>query len=257
MEAVVVPLLSDNYGYLLVDKATREAAAIDPVEPKKVLAAAEENNADIKYVLTTHSHWDHAGGNAEFKRLRPSVTIFGGRGDGADAVDQEVWDDDSLDIGSIKVSVLATPCHTPGHVCYYATAGDDRAVFTGDTLFIGGCGNFNQGTPQMMYDALYTKLGRLPDDTRVYVGHEYTVKNLTFARVVEPDNRAVQEKLAWAEEQRQAGQYTVPSTIGEEKAFNPFMRCHETPVHAYCGTADAVTALATVRERKTAWGRVK
>lgn len=135
---------------------------------------------------------------------QPEVVVYGGKGDGAQAVEKEVWDGDSVSVGDLQVQVLATPCHTVGHVCYYVSGseGASGAVFTGDTLFVAGCGNFNTGSPQQMYEALYEKLGDLPGDTRVYVGHEYTVKNLEYAATVEPENADIQQRLQWAKDQR-------------------------------------------------------
>eukprot|EP00055_Hartaetosiga_balthica_P012363 m.59793 g.59793 ORF g.59793 m.59793 type:complete len:265 (+) comp7922_c4_seq2:89-883(+) len=257
MEIVYVSVLKDNFSYVIVDRASNTAAVVDPVDPNTVIEKVTELGVECKYVLTTHNHWDHAGGNKKIKSKLPSVVIFGGKGDMAEGVEKEVWDGDTIELGNVKFEVLATPCHTQGHVSYYATCKGEEsgAVFTGDTLFIGGCGNFNDGTPEMMYDALIHKLGKLPDNTRVYCGHEYTVKNLQFALTVEPDNEVLQEKLEWATERRKNGEFTIPSTIGEEKAFNPFMRCVEPQVQHYCGETDATQALWIVRQRKTEWGR--
>merc|ERR1712086_69591 len=250
MERVTtVRALSDNYMYLIVDPATKQAAVVDPVEPERVLAAAAQQGATVTTVLCTHSHWDHAGGNSKIKALVPGIHIYGGKGDHAEAVDIEVGQGDSFSVGQLQVDVLFTPCHTPGHVCYIV---DGTDVFTGDTLFVGGCGNFNRGTPAQMASA-FAKLGNLPAETRAWVGHEYTIANLSYAAFVEPDNEALLRKLEWAQQSVQAGRATVPTTIGEEHRTNPFMRAVfgvET-VLAHCGTNDPTAALRFVRQEKS------
>jgi len=250
MERVTtVRALSDNYMYLIVDPATKQAAVVDPVEPEKLISAAKAQGATITTVLCTHSHWDHAGGNAKIKDLVPGIKIFGGRGDDAEAVDEEVGQGDSFTVGELQVDVLFTPCHTPGHVCYIV---DGTDVFTGDTLFVGGCGNFNAGTPAMMAEA-FNKLGQLPPTTRAWVGHEYTVANLSYASFVEPNNSALLDKLAWAKETVAAGGITVPTTIGDEHEISPFMRAvfGVESVTAHCGTTDPVQAIKFVRQEKS------
>eukprot|EP00124_Ichthyophonus_hoferi_P001647 Ihof_evm8s91 gene=Ihof_evmTU8s91 len=231
----IVPMLADNYGYLIIDRLAKVAAAIDPVEPEKMLAAAKKEGVDITCILTTHSHWDHDGGNVEIAKKLPNAVIYGGKGDSAAAVMHEVGDGDSLKIGNINVNVLYTPCHTPGHVCYVATQNKDgpSAVFTGDTMFVAGCGNFNAGTPQQMYTALVEKICRLPSDTQVYVGHEYTTTNLEFASLVEPNNEAIKKKLNWAKACKAAGKPTIPSTVSDELATNPFVRVTESEVQKW------------------------
>lgn len=124
----------------------------------------------------------------------------------------------------MKVTCLHTPCHTKGHICYYVESENETAVFTGDTMFSGGCGHFFEGTPDQMYRALIEIIGTLPDKTKVFVGHEYTVNNLKYAAHVEPNNKKIAEKLSWAQKIRNENKFTVPSTIAEEKLINPFMR---------------------------------
>ncbi|KDO26387.1 hypothetical protein SPRG_08190 [Saprolegnia parasitica CBS 223.65] len=191
-QVVVIPVLSDNYAYLLVDEATKTAAAVDPVEPHKVLDAAKALNVHLTHVLTTHSHFDHDGGNEEMLQLLPHLTIVGGKNDRASAVTHEVDHNDVVRIGALEVRVLYTPCHTPGHVLYLC----ESNLFTGDTLFIAGCGRFNGGTPAQMHHALNTVVAQLPLDTKVYCGHEYTTNNLAFAAAVEPANKAIAAKQA-------------------------------------------------------------
>ena len=233
----VVPMLSDNYSYLLWDPLTREGAAIDPVEPKKIIAKADEVGVRITHVLTTHGHWDHCGGNEEIAKLIPGIEIIGGVGDNIPAVTREVKEGDIISIGSLSVHTVETPCHTPGHVCFIL-AGAPGSAFTGDTLFVGGSGNLNSGTAAQMYDAL-RKLMELPKDTQLWVGHEYTKRNLRFASFAEPGNQAITGKLKWA----CACACTVPTTVISEMDTNPFVRAKDA------------AALKAVRESKDDWGR--
>jgi len=257
MKIRIVSMLSDNYAYLIIDQKTKKAACVDPVEPKKIIAAAKEEGVKLTVSLTTHSHWDHAGGNSELAGLVKGIKIVGGYGDNAAAVTQEVKHDDEIKVGNLTVRTLYTPCHTPGHVCFFIDPKDGTppVVFTGDTMFIGGCGNFNSGTPKMMYKAMVTILGSLPKETRVYVGHEYTVKNFKFGLYAEPDNKALKTKLEWAKARRSQGLPTVPSTIADELETNPFMRVHQTTIQKFTGKTDPVEAIFAVRKMKDIWGQ--
>ncbi|KAF0705788.1 Aste57867_6945 [Aphanomyces stellatus] len=243
---VVIPVLNDNYSYLLIDGATKTCAVVDPVEPEKVIRAAEQHNVAITHVLTTHSHADHDGGNLKIKQLLPQVVVVGGKGDNVRGVMQEVDDQEILAIGTLQVQVLATPCHTCGHVLY--RCGD--ALFTGDTLFVAGCGRFNSGSPDQMHYALNHVIAGLPADTKIYCGHEYTANNLKFAAAVEPENRAVAQKLAWATTQAS----TIPSTVASELDTNPFMRVHVPAVQKYTDATDPVLVMARLREAKNNFG---
>ncbi|KAH8256068.1 hydroxyacylglutathione hydrolase, mitochondrial isoform X1 [Drosophila bipectinata] len=254
MEIKILPALQDNYMYLIVDTKTREAAIVDPVEPELVIKTVEEEKVTLNKVLTTHHHWDHAGGNEKLVKLWPKeLEVYGGD-DRIGALNRKVQQDDSLTIGNLKVRCLSTPCHTTGHICYHVTTADgtgEGAVFTGDTLFQGGCGRFFEGTPEEMYEALCTKLSALPDNTKVFCGHEYTLQNMSFARHVEPDNEVIQQRIEWAKHRRASQDPTVPSTIAEEKTWNPFMRVHEAAVQKHAGGAtDPISVMGTLRKEK-------
>ncbi|GAM21542.1 hypothetical protein SAMD00019534_047170, partial [Acytostelium subglobosum LB1] len=229
MLIVPVPALSDNYSYLLVDTNTNKAAAIDPVNPEGMTLAAQKYGAKIEAILTTHHHNDHAGGNKVMKTLLPETTPVYGGDDRILAITHKVGDNDVINIGDLTIKVLLSPAHTTGHVLYYVSDKKDTpCLFTGDTLFIAGCGRLFEGSPAQMYHALYNVIGSLPDDTLVYCGHEYTYKNLLFAKSLEPNNQdiLVRNMLEWTEKQLEEKKPTVPSTIGKEKSFNPFMRVH-------------------------------
>ncbi|XP_054792510.1 hydroxyacylglutathione hydrolase cytoplasmic-like [Prosopis cineraria] len=256
MKIYHVPCLEDNYSYLIVDESTKEGAVVDPVEPEKVLEVANSHGVDIKLVLTTHHHWDHAGGNDMIKQLVPGIKVYGGSVDNVKGCTDKVDNGDKVFLGAdISILSLHTPCHTKGHISYYVTGrGDEHpAVFTGDALFIAGCGKFFEGTAEQMHQSLCVTLGSLPKPTRVYCGHEYTVKNLQFALTVEPNNLRTERKLTWAQNQRQAGQPTIPSTIEEEMETNPFMRVDLPELQEKVGCKSPVEALREIRKRKDSW----
>ena len=160
--------------------------------------------------------------------LEEKVPVYGGD-DRIGALTNKVGQGDEIEFDSLRIKVLFTPCHTTGHVLYYFDDGTCQYLFSGDTLFIGGCGRFFEGTADQMVDALNQVAG-LPENTKVMCGHEYTVANLSFAAKVDPNNSELQQKLKWAKEQREKGEFTIPSTIAEEKSYNPFMRVHTTPI---------------------------
>ncbi|XP_076263959.1 hydroxyacylglutathione hydrolase tenzing norgay isoform X2 [Rhynchophorus ferrugineus] len=251
MKVTVLPALSDNYMYLISDENTKEAAIVDPVAPDTVLEAIQNEGVNLTKILTTHHHWDHAGGNEELvKKLQNPVEVYGGD-NRIGALTNKVKDGDKFKIGDISVECLFTPCHTTGHICYYLkdTKGQS-AVFTGDTLFIGGCGRFFEGTAEQMYSALVEKLANLPDDTLVFCGHEYTQQNLKFARHVESENRDILKAIADADQKRNQGVPTVPSTIANEKRINPFMRVMMGTVQRHASCSDAIATMHAIRKEK-------
>ncbi|KAH9311567.1 hypothetical protein KI387_026602 [Taxus chinensis] len=240
----------------ILDEASGEAAVVDPVEPQKILQVAEEHGSNIKYVLTTHHHWDHAGGNEEIKKLVPGIKVYGGAKDNVQGCTIAVEHGDELLLGgTVTIKALHTPCHTKGHISYFltSTSGDDPAVFTGDTLFIAGCGKFFEGSAEQMYESLCKTLASLPISTRVYCGHEYTVKNLQFALTVEPENERIKQKLSWAEQQRKENKFTVPSTIQDELEYNPFMRVDRPELKERIGHNSPVQVIGEIRRMKDSW----
>lgn len=256
MKIVHIPCLEDNYAYLIIDETSKEAAAVDPVEPEKVLKTATQHGVHLKLVLTTHHHWDHAGGNDKIKQLVPGIKVYGGSVDNVQGCTTKVENGDKISLGEdIKILSLHTPSHTKGHISYYVTGKEDEdpAVFTGDTLFVAGCGKFFEGTAEQMYQSLCVTLASLPKPTRVYCGHEYTVKNLQFALTVEPANEKIVQKLSWAQQQRQGNLPTIPSTIEDELETNPFMRVDLPELQAKVACDTPVEALGKIRLQKDNW----
>uniref|UniRef100_A0A8C3D005 Hydroxyacylglutathione hydrolase, mitochondrial n=1 Tax=Cairina moschata TaxID=8855 RepID=A0A8C3D005_CAIMO len=241
MKVELLPALTDNYMYLLIDEETKEAAIVDPVQPQKVMLSAAPG-----------SGLDHAGGNEKLVKMETGLRVYGGDSR-VGALTQKVSHLTTLKVGSLNVKCLCTPCHTSGHICYYVTkpnSSEPPAVFTGDTLFVAGCGKFFEGTPEEMYRALIEILGSLDPETRVYCGHEYTINNLKFARHVEPNNVNIQEKLAWAKAKYDSGEPTIPSTIAEEFTYNPFMRVREKTVQQHARETDPIRTMGAIRKEK-------
>lgn len=251
----IVPQLADNFAYLVSDGASRECAVVDCAEADKVLAETRRLGLSLVAVLTTHWHPDHSGGNEDLARLVPNIRVYGARAEGGriPALTNPVNDGDRIRVGSLEAQVIGIPAHTNGHVAYYfASLG---AVFTGDTLFVGGCGRMFEGGAATMVESL-GKLAALPDETRVYCGHEYTEKNLRFALTLEPNNDALKAKYEKVSAMRTQGKWTVPSTIGEEKRTNPFLRITSPELIATLKKQDpalgedAIAIFARARELK-------
>lgn len=218
------PCLSDNFGVLIHDAASNVTASIDAPTASAVDAALAAKGWTLTHILTTHHHADHTDGNLELKG-KTGCTIIGPRAESQriPGIDKSVGQGDTFKFGGFDVQVLDTPGHTAGHISYYIPAA--KVAFVGDTLFAIGCGRVIEGNAQMMWNSL-KKLMALPPDTTVYCGHEYTQSNARFALTIEPDNAALLARSKAIDAQRVAGQATLPTTIGEELATNPFLRPH-------------------------------
>ena len=222
LEIVRIPVLSDNYVWLVHEAQSGETLVVDPAVAAPVLAAAEERGWTITQIWNTHWHPDHVGGNAEIKAATGCV-ITGPADEAAriPTLDVHVRGGDIVQLGDVRATVLDVPAHTAGHIAYhFATA---QAAFVGDTLFAMGCGRLFEGSAAQMYDNM-RKLEALGDNTAIYCAHEYTLSNARFAVTVEPDNADLAARLAAVIALRDRGEATVPTTIALERATNPFMR---------------------------------
>eukprot|EP00898_Chlorokybus_atmophyticus_P002262 jgi/Chlat1/3036/Chrsp206S03284 len=249
-DVVPVPYFWDNYAYLIVDRETREAAAVDPADPTAITDVCNALGAKLTTVLTTHFHWDHAGGNYELATRLPGVTVIGGKGEGVAAATRELTTGDTLTIGAntrqaltqqhcaglrLVLGIIETPCHTPHHVMFTVSSAPApnnsiEAVFTGDTLFAGGAGIFFHGNALQMHDNLFNRMASIPNDAFVFSGHEVAQKNYRFACWMEPGNSVSAERRSWAEKLRSQLRYVGPTTMGEERRSNIFMRCNQLSV---------------------------
>ena len=234
----LIPAFKDNYIWLLTQG--NRAFVVDPGDAAPVLARLETDGLRLEGILITHHHADHQGGIAELKARYP-VEVFAPAGESITGVTRPLSGGESIDVLGQSVVVMTVPGHTLGHLAYHATG----ALFCGDTLFGAGCGRLFEGTPAQMSASL-DSIANLPDDTRIYCAHEYTEANLRFALAVEPENSALQQRVVEVAALRAVGLPSVPSTLAEEKATNPFLRCAEPAV------IDAGLQHAAVNRSKTA-----
>lgn len=252
------PIFDDNYAYLVQDQAGSASFAVDPADPKAAIDAVGATlSGELTTILTTHKHWDHAGGNADLARHYPDISVYGPAAgletEPIPALTHGVSDGDSWSLGNMSITAMHTPCHTKGHMMYLVEAsGHTPVLFSGDMLFAGGCGRFFEGTAKDMHTSLQRVVDAVPPETLVFFGHEYTLTNLRFAMTVDPSNVMLRDRLAAVEAARAAGQRTVPTTIEEELATNPFLRVDTPDVAASVGlpTSDPIAVMKAVRERK-------
>ena len=221
IEVVAVAALNDNYIWMLRDPASGTVAVVDPGQDAPALDAANERGWRISQILTTHWHPDHTGGNSAIKAATGATITAPAEAERLSVVDRIVAEGDRVSVGEIEAMVWDIPAHTAGHIAFYFE--EAKMIFVGDTLFAMGCGRLFEGTPEQMF-ANMARFASLPDDVRIYCGHEYTLANARFAAHVDPGNKAVAERLVTVAAMRERGEVTLPTTIGEERATNPFMR---------------------------------
>lgn len=249
-----IPVLSDNYIFLLVDAESGTAAVVDPAIAEPVLQLLQELRLELVAIFNTHHHGDHVGGNAQLLRHFPQTVVYGGAEDRGRIPGQQVFlkEGDRISFADHEAQVLFVPGHTKAHIAYYfppLAPNETGELFCGDTLFAGGCGRLFEGTPAQMVDSL-SKIRALPDSTRVWCAHEYTIGNLRFAVTVEEQNEALQARLEQVKAMRQRSEATIPSLLGEEKATNPFLRWDQPGLQARVKSQNPVQTFGRLRGMK-------
>jgi len=246
----IIPILNDNYSYLVHDTQSQQTAVVDPALSQPVLDVLAANGWQLNFIFNTHHHGDHVGGNLELKQ-KTGCKVVAAEADRhrIPGYDMGVNDNDVVMLGNLAARIIATPGHTSGHIVYYFA--DHGLLFCGDTLFSLGCGRLFEGSAKQLWQSLQ-KLKGLPSATRVYCAHEYTQANGRFALSVEPDNLALQQRIAAVRQLRANGQPTLPSTIAQERATNPFFREDSTALQKTIGMAgkSALDVFTRLRELK-------
>ncbi len=244
------PCLTDNYGFLVHDPSSGETACVDTPDADAILREAETAGWRVTQIWNTHHHHDHAGGNAAVKAATGCrVVAPRAEADAIPSVDLHVGEGDQVALGAFRATIHETPGHTRGHIVYHLE--EAGAAFVGDTLFALGCGRLFEGTPEQMWTSL-SKILAWPDHTRLHCAHEYTQANARFALTIEPENQALQERARAIDAARARNEPTVPMTLAQEKASNPFVRPHSGAIRARLGLQNATDTevFAEVRRRK-------
>jgi hydroxyacylglutathione hydrolase len=251
MEIKRISVLSDNYIFVLWDPQQKIAAVVDPAVASPVIEYLQSIDAKLVAIFNTHHHGDHVGGNQQLVKQFPDLRVYGGAEDRGRIPQQQVYltEGDTVQFADRIAQVFFVPGHTRAHIAYYfppTVANEIGELFCGDTIFAGGCGRLFEGTPAQMLNSL-TKLRQLPDQTRVWCAHEYTLSNLQFALTVDPDNRDLATRYEKVQQARSEGLATIPSLLGEEKQTNPFLRW-DTP---------ALQAATKINEPVRVFGRIR
>lgn len=264
-----IPVLSDNYIFLLVSAETGTAAVVDPAVAEPVLQLLQELKLELVAIFNTHHHRDHVGGNAQLLHQFPQAIAYGGAEDRGRIPGQQVFlkEGDRVSFANREAQVLFVPGHTKAHIAYYfppsnlppsgfpssasltSEPNEIGELFCGDTLFAGSCGRLFEGTPAQMVDSL-GKIRALPDSTRVWCAHEYTLSNLRFAVTVEENNQELQARLDRVKAMRQRSEATIPSLLGEEKATNPFLRWDRLELQARVKSQNPIQTFGRLRGMK-------
>lgn len=254
MQVYRLPALLNNYIFLLHEPEQNLAAVVDPAEAQPVLLELQALGAELAIIFNTHHHRDHVGGNRQLIEHFPNVRVYGGAEDRGRIPGQEVFlqEGDRVEFAGRTGEVFFVPGHTYAHIAYYfhPGAGEEMGdLFCGDTLFAGGCGRLFEGTPAQMLSSL-SKLRNLPDNTRVWCAHEYTLKNLQFALTIDGDNSSLQERFREVKETRSRSEATVPTLLGVEKRTNPFLRWDEPALQAAVKSQEPVQTFERLRGMK-------
>lgn len=230
LKIVPIKAFKDNYIWLLFNPHNRCAMVVDPGDATPVLTVLNKEKLKLIGILITHHHWDHTGGVLELVE-KTHAPVYGGANEPIPGLNHPLSDSDSIQFKELELTlhILDIPGHTLGHIAYYSNKMNEEMLFSGDTLFTGGCGRLFEGTAEQMICSL-TKLKNLSPNTKVYCGHEYTLNNLRFAKLLEPENAAIERRLHMVENLRAEDKPTVPAHLSEELETNPFLRTEQTNV---------------------------
>ena len=221
----IIPCLQDNYSYVVIDETNYSACVVDPSESKPIINFLENKNIKLKYILNTHHHYDHIGGNSELKKKYKSIVLgFKGDSDRIPGIDVLLEDNQIWKAENFEAKIMHIPGHTSGHICFHFFK--EKIIFTGDTLFSLGCGRIFEGTYKEMFNSL-KKIKSLPKETKIYCGHEYTLNNSKFCIKYDSENINLKEKIENIQKKILDGLPTIPSTIKEELDCNIFLRTRD------------------------------
>lgn len=254
MNIIRIPVLSDNYIFIIHDSNTNQVAVVDPAEAEPVLNCIKELNGQLVAIFNTHHHGDHVGGNQKLIKAFPDAVVYGGEVDRDRIPHQQVFlqEGDTVEFAGRKGEVFFVPGHTKAHIAYYfppVEVSEAGELFCGDTLFSGGCGRLFEGTPAQMVESL-RKIRSLPDQTRVWCAHEYTLSNLNFAITIESNNLDLQNRYEEVKIARQENKPTIPAWLGNEKMTNPFLRWDSPEIQSAMGFSESSRVFGRLRAMK-------
>ncbi len=251
MKIEMLPVLDDNFIYILIDETKKEAVVVDPAIAEPVIHFLKKNNLTLTKILNTHHHHDHVGGNKELIGLFPNIEVYGSSQDFGRIPFQthSLNHNDSIQFADETAKVYYVPGHTLGHICYYFPLKDGtHHLFIGDTLFAGGCGKLFEGTLEQMYSSLSLIRDQLPSDTVVWTAHEYTLENYLVLEKLEPENQKIKDKIQLSIKKLQQGLHTVPFTLQEEKETSSFLRWDDKKLQAITNTKNGFDTFCFVRK---------
>ena len=250
MKVITIPILSDNYSYLIIDKNNKTCSAVDPASPEEIIPYIEKKKLNLKNILNTHYHSDHTAGNLELKK-KYKCKIFGPTKEKNQipGIDVTLQENDILEIENYNAKIFETPGHTAGHIIYWFES--EKIVFTGDTLFVLGCGRLFEGSPKIMWNSLL-KIRNLPKETKIYCGHEYTRNNADFALTIEKNNDKLIKRSDEINKLINGNCFTVPTTLEKEIETNPFLRADNNNIKRNLEMRSASTEeiFGEIRKRK-------
>jgi len=250
MKVTIIPILSDNYSYLIIDKDNKYCSAVDPASPEEIIPFLEREKLDLKNILNTHYHSDHTAGNLELKeKYKCKICGPDKEKDQIPGIDITLKENDTLKINDYSAKIFETPGHTSGHIIYWFEK--EKVVFTGDTLFVLGCGRLFEGTPEIMWNSLL-KIRNLPKETKIYCGHEYTRSNADFALTIEKNNNKLIKRSDEINKLLNENCFTVPTTVKKETETNPFLRAdnHNIKKDLEMDSASTEEIFGEIRKRK-------